>query len=109
MAQYIARRLLLAVPVLVGVSLLVFVMARVLPGDVFTARAGSTGITAEDRERMRHEAGLDRPLLTQYLDWASHAVRLDLGDSLWNKRSVNHELARALPVTLELTVLATLI
>jgi len=109
MTQYIARRLLLAVPVIVGVSVLVFLLARVLPGDVFTARAGTSGITEEQREQFREEAGLDRPLLVQYLDWAGHAVRLDFGESLWNKRSVNDELARALPVTLELTVLATII
>lgn len=108
MAQYIAQRLLLAVPVVVGVSVLVFVLARVLPGDVFTARAGTTGITPEQRERLRHEAGLDRPLVVQYLDWAGHAARLDFGASLWNRRSVNRELARALPITLELTVLATI-
>lgn len=109
MAQYIAQRLLLAIPVIVGVSIFVFCLARVLPGDVFTARAGSTGLTTEDRTRLRHEAGLDRPLVTQYLDWAVHAFRLDFGDSLWNRRSVNNELGRAMPVTLELTVLAALI
>jgi peptide/nickel transport system permease protein len=109
MAQYIARRLLLAVPVLIGVSLLVFTLARVLPGDVFTARAGSSGITEEQRLQFRRDAGLDRPLVVQYLDWAGHAARLDFGSSLWNTRSVNRELARAIPVTLELTVLATVI
>jgi peptide/nickel transport system permease protein len=109
MVQYIARRLVLALPVVVGVSVLVFALARVLPGDIFTARAGSSGITEEQRKQFRHEAGLDRPLVTQYLDWAAHAARLDFGDSLWNKRSVNKELGRAIPVTLELTVLAAII
>src|SRR5215213_2045758 len=109
MAQYIARRLILATPVLLGVSILVFVLARVLPGDVFTARAGSSGITTEQREQLQKEAGLDRPIVVQYLDWSGHAVRLDFGDSLWNRRSVNSELARAVPVTLELTILASLI
>ncbi len=109
MIQYISRRLLLAIPVLVGVSLLVFAMSRVLPGDVFTARAGTSGITPEQRTQLRQQAGLDRPLVVQYLDWGWHAVRLDFGQSLWNRRSVNRELARTLPVTIELTVLATII
>src|SRR5215472_5843524 len=109
MAQYIARRLLLAIPVLIGVSMLVFFMSRILPGDVFTARAGSSGITTADRVRLRKEAGLDRPIIVQYLDWAGHAAVLDFGKSLWNSRSVNKELARTLPITLELTILATII
>jgi len=108
-ARYIARRLLLAVPVLVGVSLLVFFMARVLPGDVFTAQSGTAGLTAQQRVKLRHDAGLDRPIAVQYLDWAGHAALLDFGNSLWNQRSVNRELRRAVPVTLELTVLGTLI
>jgi peptide/nickel transport system permease protein len=108
MSQYIARRLLLALPVLVGVSLLVFVMSRVLPGDAFLARAGTSGITPQQRAQYRKEAGLDRPLVTQYLDWGWHAIRLDFGQSLWNRRSVNGELGRALPITVELTVLAAI-
>jgi len=109
MIRYVARRLLLSLPVLFGVTVLVFFLARVLPGDIFTARAGSTGLSVEERARLRTEAGLDKPLLLQYADWAAHAARFDLGDSLWNKRSVNSELARALPITLELTTLAALI
>lgn len=109
MVRYIASRLVLALPVFFGVSVLVFVLSRVLPGDVFTARVGTAGITAEQREVLRQETGLDRPLVVQYLDWASHAVRLDFGDSLWNRRSVSQELARAVPITIELTILATLI
>jgi len=109
MAQYIARRLLLTIPVLLGVSVLVFLMARVLPGDVFTARAGTTGISPSQQAQQRKDAGLNRPVVVQYLDWAGHAAHLDFGESLWNKRSVNRELARTIPITLELTVLATII
>src|SRR5438128_4121250 len=102
MTQYIIRRLVLAVPVVVGVSVLVFVMSRVLPGDVFLARSGTSGITAQQRTQYRRDAGLDRPLITQYADWGWHALRLDFGASLWNRRSVNKELRRALPITVEL-------
>src|SRR5438105_15206171 len=48
-------------------------------------------------------------MIVQYLDWDGHAARLDFGESLWNRRSVNRERARALPITLELTILATII
>lgn len=97
------------IPAVVGVSIIVFTLSRVLPGDVFVAQASDSGITPEARQQLREEAGLNRPLVVQYLDWAGHAAVLDFGDSLWNRRSVNSELARAIPVTLELTILATVI
>jgi peptide/nickel transport system permease protein len=109
MAQYIVRRLLLMVPVLVGVSLLVFALARVLPGDVFVAQSVNSGLSPEAREQLREEAGLNRPLPVQYLEWAGNAVRLDFGESLYNKQSVNKSLKRAFPITLELALLASLI
>jgi peptide/nickel transport system permease protein len=96
------------VPTLLGVSIIVFSLSRVLPGDVFVAQADS-GITPEVRDRMREEAGLNRPLVVQYLEWVGNAARFDFGDSLWNKRSVNSELARSVPITLQLTLFATII
>jgi peptide/nickel transport system permease protein len=110
MGQYILRRLLMMIPVLVGVSVLVFCLARILPGDVFIAQnATSGGIDPATRAKLRHQAGLDRPLAEQYFDWAGHAVVLDFGDSLFNRRPVNEELKRAVPITLELTILAAAI
>lgn len=97
------------IPVLVGVSIVVFVLARVLPGDVFQSAAGTSGLSEEARQELRREAGLDRPLVVQYLDWGADVLRLDFGTSLFNRQSVNSELKRTIPVTVELTILATAI
>jgi peptide/nickel transport system permease protein len=109
MTQYIARRLLLMIPVLIGVSVLVFMLARILPGDVFAAQASSSGIDKATQDQLRHDAGLDRPLLVQYFDWAGHVLVGDFGESLYNRQDVGAQIRRAAPVTLELTVLATII
>ena len=109
MTQYIIRRLLLMVPVLVGVSIVVFTMSRILPGDVFAAQSIGSGLNEQARQQLREETGLNRPYVVQYLDWAGHAAKLDFGDSLWNRRSVNSELKRALPITLELAAFASII
>src|SRR5216683_118255 len=108
MTQYIVRRLLLMVPVLVGVSIVVFTMSRILPGDVFAAQSIGSGMSEQARQKLREEDGLNRPYVVQYLDWAGHAAKLDLGESLWNRRSVNSELKRAMPITLELAAFATI-
>jgi len=107
--QYIVRRVILMIPVVIGVSVIVFILSRVLPGDVFLAQAADSGITPEVRQQMREEAGLNRPLVVQYVDWAAHAAILDFGDSLWNRRSVSGEIWRAIPVTIQLTSMATAI
>lgn len=109
MTQYVIRRLIFMIPVIVGVSILVFALARILPGDVFTAQASSAGLSNETRQQLRQEAGLNRPFVVQYFDWAGHALKFDLGASLYNHQSVNKEIKRALPITFELTLLATII
>jgi peptide/nickel transport system permease protein len=109
MTQYIIRRFLLMIPVLLGVSILVFVLARILPGDVFTAQAAGSGIDQATRDHLRKEAGLDRSLVVQYLDWLDGVVVGDFGESLYNNRSVSEAIKRAIPVTFELTLLALLI
>lgn len=109
MTQYIVRRVLLMIPVLFGVSIFVFLLARVLPGDVFTAQAAGAGIDAATREQLREEAGLNRSLVVQYVDWLDGVVVLDFGESLYNKRAVSEAIERAIPVTFELTFLAMVI
>ncbi len=109
MTQYIIRRLLLMIPVLIGVSVLVFVLARILPGDVFAAQSAQSGIDKATQDQLRDEAGLNRPLVVQYLDWAGNALRGDFGESLYNRQDVSSQIRRAAPVTIELTILATII
>jgi len=111
MTRYLLRRLLLAIPVLLGVSILVFVMMRLIPGDVVDRiLAGNVGaVSPERREEMRQLFGLDQPLHVQYIDWLSNVVRGDLGRSLLNGRPVLTDLMLRLPVSLELATLSLLV
>ena len=102
MRGYIARRLLLLVPVLLGVSLVVFLVLHLSPGDPAEIMLGSQA-TKEDLARLRLELGLTEPLHVQYLRWMSHVVRGDLGRSLWMKRPVLDEAFNRLKATLVLT------
>jgi peptide/nickel transport system permease protein len=105
---YIIRRLLLAVPVLLGALLFLFVAVRVLPGDIAVARLGDHA-NPEQVQQLRRELGLDKPIYRQFVDWIWGVARLDFGRSLWNQRSVNDNIKAALPITLELALLAMLI
>jgi len=110
MGQYILRRLVLLVPVLLGVSVVVFTLIRLIPGDATLLAIGvDQRITPEQRELVRKSYGLDQPAPVQYLRWMEHVLQGDLGKSLRTTRSVNEELRLRLPVTVELTVLAALL
>src|SRR5438128_4790540 len=99
--RYLAKRLLVAVPSLLIASLIVFALPRLIPGDVVSLMLEEKAY-ARDLAELRAKLGLDRPLHVQYLEWLGHVVRGDLGESLWTRRPVREELARRLPVTLEL-------
>ena len=110
MASFIIRRLLLLIPVLLGVSIVVFVLIRLIPGDAALLAIGvDQRVTPEIRELVRKSYGLDQPQPVQYLRWMEHVLQGDLGTSLRTRRSVNEELGLRLPVTVELAVLAALI
>ncbi len=110
MAQYILRRVALLVPVLLGVSLVVFVLVRLIPGDATLLAIGvDQRVTPEQRELVRKSYGLDQPAPVQYVRWMGHVLQGNLGASLRTRRTVNEELRLRLPVTVELTVLAALI
>jgi peptide/nickel transport system permease protein len=102
---YVARRALAAVPTLWGVATVVFVMARLLPGDPARVIAGLLA-SPEDVERIRHQMGLDQPLGTQYLDFLGSLLRLNLGTSAHTNAPVVEEIASRLPYTIELAVIA---
>jgi ABC-type dipeptide/oligopeptide/nickel transport system permease component len=108
MGRYIARRLLWLVPILLGVSLLVFGLMKLMPGDVARALVGTDG-TAEDVEAMRRTLGLDQPVQVQYLRFLGRLVRLDFGNSAVTKRPVLEEIASRVRPTLELAVAALVI
>ena len=108
MRSYLARRLLLLVPVLVGVSVVVFLVLHLSPGDPAEIMLGSQA-TQEDLTRLRRELGLTEPLHVQYLHWIAHVARGDLGRSLWMKRPVLDEVLNRYKATLVLTASGLLI
>ncbi len=105
MLGLIGRRLLLLVPVLVGVSLLTFVLSHVVPGDPARLLAGTHAGPAQVQS-IRHSYGLDRPLPAQYWAYISNLVRGDLGTALHTQRGVGDDLRAFLPATLELGLAA---
>jgi peptide/nickel transport system permease protein len=110
--RYLTRRLLLLVPVLLGVSIVVFMVLHLSPGDPAEIMLG-TQATQEDLSRLRAELGLTEPLHVQYVHWLAHVARGDLGRSLWMKRPVLGEVLTRFNATLLLTgtalVLSTVI
>ncbi len=101
MNRYIITRLLWLAPVLLGVSLLVFSIMKLMPGDVARALVGTDG-TAEDVAAMRRALGLDQPVHVQYLRFLGRLVRLDFGTSAVTKRPVLEEIVSRIPSTAEL-------
>ena len=109
MKQYVLRRLALAVPTLVLVSVIVFSMMRLMPGDV-VIRMVEGHAYAPTIEALRTELGLDRPAHVQYLDWVVGIVsRGDFGSSYWTRQPILDEFIGRFPVTLELAVLTILV
>jgi ABC-type dipeptide/oligopeptide/nickel transport system permease component len=108
MLTFVARRLLLAVPVLLGVVFVVMLTVDLLPGDAVTLMLGEHA-TKEAVAALREHLGLDKPLLVRYADYVGRLLRGDLGRSIQQNRPVAAELADAWPATLELTVAALVI
>lgn len=106
MGTYIARRLLLTIPTLLGVTVLVFSMVRFLPGDVIDQMMGEYRLSVKSQAELRAKLGLEKPLPVQYAQWLGGLLRGDLGRSLRSDRGVAWELRRRLPASLELGVLA---
>src|SRR5438105_6607592 len=106
MTSYISQRLLQAAPVLVGISVLSFLMLHLIPGDPVQVFAGDKPLTPERAAELRHQYGLDRPLVVQYLDYASHAIRGDLGVALRGQRPVLDSILGVVPGTAQLTLTA---
>jgi peptide/nickel transport system permease protein len=105
MRQYIVKRLALAALTLVGVSIIVFFMVRIIPGGVVDQILGENQGTPEDRARIERDLGLDKPNYEQYFTWIGGVVTLDFGKSLRGGAPVSHRLKNALPTTLELSLL----
>lgn len=103
--RYITQRLLLAIPVLLGISILVFALARLAPGDPIQAALG-TDYTEAQAQAMRKELGLDRPIPLQYVIWIGGVLHGDLGRSISLNNSVRAIILQRLPTTVALAVAA---
>lgn len=98
---FLMRRLVQIVPVLLGVTLMVFFIMQMVPGDPAVLVAGE-GASDEQVEAIRHDLGLDQPIFVQYLDYVGNVVKGDLGESIRTSRPVLDEILVRLPITLEL-------
>jgi len=109
MKQYVLRRIALAIPTLILVSVIVFAMMRRMPGDVVT-RMVEGHAYAPTMDALRKDLGLDRPVHVQYLEWIGNIVRHgDFGRSYWTRQPIWDEFARRFPVTLELAALTIVV
>ena len=112
--RYVARRLLLFVPTLLGASIFIFVLMRLVPGDIAEILVYQTGgetsaIQQKQIRQIRQELGLDQPVVVQYLDWLGNAARGDFGQSYTQQRPVADILKERVPRSIELAVLTILL
>jgi peptide/nickel transport system permease protein len=113
MRTYILKRLLLMVPTLLGVATIVFLIMRVIPGDVaLLILGGDDGggqIDPKALAAVRRQLGLDQPLIVQFGTWLWGVLQFDFGTSLWTGQPIVHELAIRLPLSLQLALMATVV
>ena len=110
MQRYIFRRLLLAVATVFGVTILIFVAMRILPGDplemIFGENIGIYILTEKELEDSRKSLGLDKPLVVQYLSWIADVSRGDMGSSFWTDQPISDTILRRGPVTMQIGILS---
>lgn len=107
---YILRRLLVAIPTLIGLSLLIFVMMRMVPGDIATQTAQKdVSLSPQELASLRRQYGLDRPLYLQYVGWLGGVAHGDLGISMWSRKPVWGDIRQRAPVSIELGVMGWIV
>src|SRR5437867_7721166 len=109
MRRYVAGRLLLMIPTLIGVAILTFVIMRAVPGDIVALKYAGSPVPQSVIDEERHQLGLDKPMWEQFTDWMGEIARFDLGTSLWTGHSVVEEIEIRFPLSLELAIIATLL
>ncbi len=110
MRRYTAQRLVALIPVLLGVSIIVFGIMHLVPGDVVLLRLSqSPGATPQDIADLKKDLGLDESVPVQYQKWMTNLIQGDMGRSLWTNKPVREDLQSKLPVSLELALLAGIV
>ena len=110
MLGFVGRRFLLMIPTIIGISIIIFLMVRLMPGDIVDVLLGGDAVaTEEQKQQVREQLGLTGSYPEQYWSWASGVVTGDFGESYRNTEPVADVLSRAVPITLELMILALLI
>ena len=109
MYQYIAKRVLLTIPTLLGAAALVFLLMRLIPGDICLVRLGGGGGSFDPKALVacHAEIGVDRPVIIQFLEFIWGIVRFDFGTSMWSGKPVTTEILARLPISLEIAILGT--
>ncbi|MCC6179589.1 MAG: ABC transporter permease [Chloroflexi bacterium] len=113
MHLYVLRRLLIAIPTIIGVTLLIFIAMRVLPGDPLSTlegeSIGSVQLTPEQIAAARASLGLDRPYYVQYLSWMGDVLRGNFGTSFWRGEPLIELISRRAPITIQIAIMAVLL
>jgi peptide/nickel transport system permease protein len=111
MLRYTINRLLLMIPTLFGVAVLVFVLLRMMPGDIVELRFLMDGgqVSEETLQAERVRLGLDKPLVLQFFDWMKGLVVGDFGVSMWTGRPVIDEISSRLELSLQVAIMATIL
>jgi peptide/nickel transport system permease protein len=108
--QYIAKRILLMIPTLIGAAILVFLLMRLIPGDICVLRLAGTGGYYDEEvvELCRRELGIDQPMIIQFIAWVGGFFTLDMGVSMWTGRPIVDEIALRFQLSLQIAIMATI-
>ena len=109
MYSYVTRRILLMLPTMLGVAVLVFILMRLVPGDIVAARLGGGLTDRATIEAERAKLCLDKPAWIQFVNWMKGIVVLDFGTSMWTGRPIIEEIGGRFPLSLQVAIMATLL
>ena len=113
MQTYILRRLALAVPTVFLVTVVIFFVLRVLPGDpleyIYGENTGIYVLSEEELAKARASLGLDKPLVVQYVSWIVDVAKLDMGTSFWTEQPISETILRRGPLTMQIGIAAVII
>jgi len=111
MTQYIIKRIMLMIPTLLGVAIIVFVLMRVIPGDIVLLKMTSEGgsVSEEILAIERARLGLDQPMWQQFTSWIGGIFRGDFGVSMWTNQPITYEISTRFQLSLQVAVMATLV